>query len=549
VLSIWQAITLVGDVRERSDEIEPSELDFVLAEAESLLIDAVSEAARGRGRPARPRRLLRFWRAARDTPSRHVSSSASTSVIPFPGTMISKVASCFEFNRCPAIRTGKNPDKNRPAQFPFLNPGGAEAETRRPTSPGRGMPVGGTSRLFLLVTLALLPMIAIQAWHERDLRDERGGVIRERVIYRTQQLAAEIGELREGARQLLLAVGQLEAVKLQQPEACSTLLAKLRSRYPNYSLLGAADAQGRIFCASGPTTASVADQSFFTRSIAHDGLAVGNYWVNPATGQKMINFAQQFDDSNGRLAGVIFAGLDLTWLSDHLKGNGLPPTSSKLIADREGNIIARLPRPEEYVGKNMRGSHERIMDGGEVGWEEVTGVDGVTRIFGYVPSNLPPRDFFLSIGEAKAQSFAAINSATWRDSALILAGLLGAICVIWAGRNILPGRTQGLCQPAADHRQFAHEIGIRPANSVAVVAAQPAEEAGFVVWRGLTRSETERRIARSTSMSKSGGVFGAMSAEALTWSDAPLVLSNEPIQQDWTLNPARLFIIPTRRSY
>jgi len=324
--------------------------------------------------------------------------------------------------------------------------------------------------------------------------------------------------LREGARQLLLAVGQLEAVKLQQPEACSTLLAKLRSRYPNYSLLGAADAQGRIFCASGPTTASVADQSFFTRSIAHDGLAVGNYWVNPATGQKMINFAQQFDDSDGRLAGVIFAGLDLTWLSDHLKGNGLPPTSSKLIADREGNIIARLPRPEEYVGKNMRGSHERIMDGGEAGWEEVTGVDGVTRIFGYVPSNLPPRDFFLSIGEAKTQSFAAINSATWRDSVLILAGLLGAICVIWAGRNILLGRTQGLCQPAADHRQFALEIGIRPANSVAVVPAQPAEEAGLVVWQALTRSVTERRIVRSTSMSKSGGVFGAMSVEALTWS-------------------------------
>jgi hypothetical protein len=499
LLSIWQAITLVGDVRERSDEIEPSELEFVLAEAESLLIDAVSEAAQGPGRPARPRRRLRFWKAARDTPSRHVSWSASTSVIPFPGTMISKAASCFEFDRSTALRTGKNPDKNRPAQFPFLNPGSAEAETRRPTSPGRGVPVGGTFRLFLLVALALLPMIAIQAWHERDLHDERGGIIRERVIYRTQQLAAEIGQLREGARQLLLAIAQLEAVKLQQPEACSTLLAKLRSRYPNYSLLGAADTQGRIFCASGPTTASVADHSFFTQSMAHDGLAVGNYWVNPATGQKMINFGQQFDDSNGCLAGVIFAGLDLTWLSDHLKGNGLPPTSSKLIADREGNIIARLPRPEEYVGKNMRGSHETIMDGGEAGWEEVTGVDGVTRIFGYVPSSLPPRDFFLSIGEAKAQSFAAINSATARDAALILAGLLGAICVVWAGRNIFPGPIQGLRQPAADRRLFTREIGMRPANSVAVVAAQPAEEAGFVVWQELTRSLTERRVVSSTS--------------------------------------------------
>jgi len=33
-----------------------------------------------------------------------------------------------------------------------------------------------------------------------------------------------------------------------------------------------------------------------------------------------------------------------------------------LIADREGNIIARLPHPELFVGKNMRQSQERIMD-------------------------------------------------------------------------------------------------------------------------------------------------------------------------------------------
>ena len=58
------------------------------------------------------------------------------------------------------------------------------------------------------------------------------------------------------------------------------------------------------------------------------------------------------------------------------------------------------------------------MDGGEAGWEEVTGVDGVTRIFGYVPSSLPPRAFFLSIGEAKAEAFAAVklHGATARSS-------------------------------------------------------------------------------------------------------------------------------------
>ena len=339
--------------------------------------------------------------------------------------------------------------------------GGVEAETGHRSVPARRVQIGWTVRLLLLVVVAVLPILVIQGWHEHDLRNEREEVVRQQVVHGVKQLAAEVGELREGARLMLLAIAQLEAVKLRQPEACRTLLTKLKSHYPNYSQLAAADTDGRIFCASGRTTASVADQPFFTRAIAHDGLAVGNYWVDPTTGQKMIHFAEQFDDGNGHLAGVVFAGLDLAWLSDHLNERALPPTWSKLIADRQGNIIARLPHPEEFVGRNMRKSHERIMDGGEAGWEEVTGVDGVMRIFGYVPSALPPRDFFLSVGESQDEAFAAIDSATRRGAALILAGLWAAIYVAWAGRRLVSRPTEGLWWTVADQRGSNGECGVR----------------------------------------------------------------------------------------
>jgi hypothetical protein len=86
----------------------------------------------------------------------------------------------------------------------------------------------------------------------------------------------------------------------------------LKSQYANYALLAAADTDGRIFCSSAPmTNRSVADQPFFGRAMARDGLAVGNYWADPTTGQRMIHFAVKFDDGDGRTAGVVFAGLDL----------------------------------------------------------------------------------------------------------------------------------------------------------------------------------------------------------------------------------------------
>src|SRR5438874_1401992 len=312
----------------------------------------------------------------------------------------------------------------------------------------RGLRVGLTGRLFLLVIMAVVPALFIQAWNEYDQRIAREDDIRQHVVEITKQFGGEIGVLREGARQLLLALGQLDPVKSLQPEACSTLFSKLKSRYANYSFLGAADVSGHVFCVSGPTSfLHVTDQPFFTRALEKPELAVGNYWIDPINDQRTIHFAERFEDGSGHIAGVVFAGLDLAWLADHLKERGLSPTASILIADREGNIIARLPHPELLVGKNMRTSHEPIMDGGEAGWEEAVGVDGTTRIFGYVPAALPPKDFFLSAGQSKAEAFAEIDSATRRGVGLIVFGLLAAtFAAVLGGRRFLQERISGLVQ-------------------------------------------------------------------------------------------------------
>src|SRR6266436_5948573 len=314
--------------------------------------------------------------------------------------------------------------------------------------------IGLTGRLLVLVIFAVVPALVIQAWNEYDLRIAREADIRQQVIQTTKQFGEEIGELREGARQLLLALAQLAPVRLQESDACSEHFVALKSQYANYGLLAAADTEGRIFCSSSPISgASVADQPFFRRAMNQDGLAVGNYWADPASGQRMIHFAVRFGNGGGQTAGVVFAGLDLRWLSEHLKERGLSPTSSILIADREGNIVARLPNPDALVGKNMRKSHEAIMDGDTTGTEEAVGVDGTTRIFGYVPAALPPRDFFLSAGRSKAEAFAAIGETFWRGIALIVFGLLAAaFAAILGARRFIREPIKGLLKVAAEWR-------------------------------------------------------------------------------------------------
>jgi hypothetical protein len=555
VLRIWQLINLLGDARERSGEIEESGFTFILARVEKTLLDIVSEVAKLASKlKDQPRQKVSFRKSAHGALS---SPAIGCSTHSRPSSPAERVANALSAPECPrrkslscasacasatseaagseplSERLYLNPDgssrsaaiddgdasaitgssdqivdagpnsislKNDDPLPPTEAPVGSRAESRPRLTKRRGMSIGLTGRVVLLVIMAVSPVLGTQVWNEYDLRIAREADIRQKVVQTTKQLGEEIGELREGARQMLLAIAQLDPVKSHQSDSCIALLSKLKHRFPNYDLIGAADTDGRVYCSSASTPySSVADQQFFARAMANPGPVVGNYSADPTTGQRMIHFAERFDDSDGYIAGVVFAGLDLAWLSDHLKEHGWSPRTSILIADREGNIIVRLPHPETLVGKNMRKSHERIMDGDEAGWEEATGVDGVTRIFGYVPAALPPKDFFLSAGQSKAEAFAPIDRSTWRGIGLILAGFSTAICIAWVGaRNFARQPVRDMLRHSGERRASPDNAGAhlksRASQTGSVLLALDGVADAFVTPRVAQRAEENSRV-------------------------------------------------------
>ena len=372
------------------------------------------------------------------------------------------------------------------------------AVTARSRFPTRHL--GLRARVLMLLLIAVLPAIGIQGYNEYALRQARERDIRQQVIQTTRQFGAEMGELREGARQLLLSLGQLPAVREKDGAACGAFFANLDTQYDNYAVLGAADIRGNVFCSSVANISypSVARDEFFKRAISRDGLAVGNYWVDPATGQKEIHFATRFTDKEGHTGGVVFAGLDLNWLVDHLKERGLSPSASILIADRLGNIIARLPNPEALVGKNMRKTHEAIMDGNKAGWEEVRGVDGIERIFGYVPAQLPPYDFFLSAGQSKAEAIAPIDRATTRGTALIALGVALAAYLAWyGGRMFIERPIDRLLEATRKWRtgEYSHRVQLTDTGSeIAALGSAFNEMADALAARDRAQREAEEEL-------------------------------------------------------
>jgi len=358
---------------------------------------------------------------------------------------------------------------------------------------------GLTARLVLLSVVAVLPALAIQTYNEYDLRRAREHDIRERAVQVTRQFGEEMGELREGARQLLVALARLPGIISTNPAGCNQYLVDLKASYPNYESLSVLDATGRTTCSSSTATRPiVAELEFFKRAITQDEMAVGNYWKDPVTGARVIHFGMRFTGADGKVAGVVAAALDLHWLAGHLANRGLPPSASILIADRVGNIISRLPNPDALIGKNMRKSHEAIMDGDQTGWEEAAGVDGVTRIFGYVPPALPPGDLFLSAGLSKAEAFADIDNATRRGIGLILTGLLVAItAAVYGGRYFIRNPIRELTRVTADWRDGnfnARAPAGDESSELGQLATAFNEMAGAVALRQAAQKQAEEDL-------------------------------------------------------
>ena len=119
-----------------------------------------------------------------------------------------------------------------------------------------------TTKMFVLVLIAVTPALAIQSFNEYDLRKSREDDIRNKTVQITKQFGAEMGELREGARQYPRGHQPASRRSVRRiPRPAPGLLATLNARTPYYSLLGVADAAGqgplyqqaRLRCLRSPT--------------------------------------------------------------------------------------------------------------------------------------------------------------------------------------------------------------------------------------------------------------------------------------------------------
>ncbi|MFO7604670.1 MAG: GAF domain-containing protein, partial [Gammaproteobacteria bacterium] len=302
-----------------------------------------------------------------------------------------------------------------------------------PLAPRTGLRV----RLVFLLALMILPVTGLLLYNAIEARKVEALHAQTVALRLARLVMLEQRELIDGARQLLPSLAQLASV--QNPAAtaaCNRELARLLEQYPYYANFGVSGRDGIMRCSGLPMPAPVPihDRDYFRHALTTGELAIGSYQVGRVTGKSAINLGYPLRDAQGRITGVIFAALDLAWLSRKLTAVSLPEGTSITIFDTRGTVLAHLPDPGAWFGKSKGEVPfvRHILERGAEGTAESVDANGARRLYAFTPLHQQGDggSAYVSVGIPLSIAYGEVDARYQRN---LLALLLIVIAVLGAG--------------------------------------------------------------------------------------------------------------------
>ena len=303
------------------------------------------------------------------------------------------------------------------------------------TSPGL------RTRLMLLVLIAVIPAIGM-IWYTTIQQRQQAAAGAERdTMYLVRLVAEEQTELVGSSRQLLISLSEMPQVTHTNGAECSRFLGEIQKTYPFYTNLGVASLDGNVWCSAMPIRhpVNIADRSYFRRVMTSRSFGVGDYQTGRLTGINAINFGYPMFDRRGKMREVVYAALDLAWLSQLIGAVDLPAGASLTVVDSSGTILYRYPETKRWQGKSVNGTPfmHMVTSRGEIGTAELQDLDGVYRLHAFAPLfDRPAGNVYVSVGMPAAEAFAPVHESFENNVKMLLVVMAMALIAAWAGGDV-----------------------------------------------------------------------------------------------------------------
>jgi signal transduction histidine kinase len=323
----------------------------------------------------------------------------------------------------------------------------------------------------MLVAVAMLPAIAVQAYNEIDLRRTRKVEVQDEALGLAKLAAAEQLQIIQGVRQALIALSEVQAIKEKDVRGCNAYLSRINEQYPEFTVFIVVDMNGSTLCDSGKEhrSSTAAGRTYFASALKTGKFTVGEFAIGRTTGRKILQLALPFYGDDASMGGVIIAALSLDWLADYIAKKGVPAGAALAITDRNGICLARYPDNALFVGRKLPAGKDPTLSNGTIA--DMVNVDGVRRIVGFAAVG---DDLLVSFGLNQAKAFNKIERRTERGILFIVVStLIVLILTMWGAQQFIQRPLRQLVDAANRwrHGEFAQRVDIPGNSEVARVAS------------------------------------------------------------------------------
>lgn len=359
-------------------------------------------------------------------------------------------------------------------------------------------------KLLLLVFIAVLPALLVVWRSGIDAQHRAVAEAEAKALQVVLDLAARQEQISASTRQFLVTLSHLPAVRQANTKECTELFRRLLAANPIYSNILLADTKGRVLVASSPLPDDFTLQGMphFHEVLAREDFAQGQHHLSRAVGLSVLPSGFPVYGPDGRLSGVLSAGVRMDNFDRVVNALAMPNGSTVFLADAKGTRLFNRhfpsPKPDLYpAGSPVTPAVRQVLQSARQGVPFYgKGIDGQQRLFILRSLRLAegePPYFHAGVSIPESQIVAVAQKVLATNLlALAGAGLLAAGAAWFFGGMIITGRIQRLAEVS---RRFAKgdltaRTDLPPAEDELGQLAQSVDQIG----EELSQREAEREL-------------------------------------------------------
>jgi two-component sensor histidine kinase len=293
-------------------------------------------------------------------------------------------------------------------------------------------------RLAVVVTLAMVPPLAITAYNtyvERDFLDRRAN---QEALSSARLISAELSQLIEGTRHLMLTLVKHPAVPAREEE-CTAYFKSVIADLPIYREAALIDRDGKFHCSTIPIppTLDVRDRIYFTEPLRTGKLAIGTLTTGRVTGERSIHISIPYKSPDGRFDGIVALVLNPDRVGQDFAERRWQIYHRVMVIDREGSLVFTIPGTADADTVALAKQVFEMARGGEERAFVVKDARGGEQIIGFVPLEDAPHGLFVAVGIDREFVLAEFNVSVRRSAVFGVLALLFAVAGILGASNAL----------------------------------------------------------------------------------------------------------------